>query len=94
MATFFLFGRYSAEALSKVSAERTQKAHKLIEGLGGKVVGIYGLLGEHDLVIITELPSMTEAVKASIALRRETNISFFTTAAMPVEQFDQIVGEM
>ena len=94
MPTFFLFGRYSADALSQVSAQRTQKAHKLLEDLGGKVVGIYGLLGEYDLVIITELPSMNEAVKASIALRRETNISFFTAAAIPVDQFDQIVGEI
>ncbi len=44
-------------------------------------------------MIITELPGMTEAVKASIALRRQTGASFITTAAMPIDQFDQIVGE-
>lgn len=94
MATFFMFGRYSKDALEKVSVERTRQAHQLIEKLGGKIKAIYALLGEYDLVIIVELPRMAEAMRASIALKRATDISFFTTAAMPVEEFDQMVGEM
>ena len=94
MATFFMFGRYSSEALEKVSVDRTRQAHKVVEDLGGQIKGIYALLGEYDIVIIVELPRMAEAMKASIALKRMTDISFFTAAAMPVEEFDQIVGEM
>ena len=94
MATFFMFGRYSSEALEKVSVDRTRQVHKVVEDLGGQIKGIYALLGEYDIVIIVELPRMAEAMKASIALKRMTDISFFTAAAMPVEEFDQIVGEM
>jgi uncharacterized protein with GYD domain len=94
MATFFMFGRYSKDALSRVSVERTRQAHQEIEKLGGKIKAIYALLGEYDLVIIAELPRMAEAMQASIALKRLTDISFFTAAAMPVEEFDQMVGEM
>jgi uncharacterized protein with GYD domain len=92
--TFFMFGRYSADALKRVSVERTRQVHQAIEELGGTVKGIYALMGEYDLVVIVELPRMTEAMRASIALKRLTDISFFTTAAMPVEEFDQMVGEM
>ena len=94
MSTFFMFGKYSAEALEKVSVDRTRQAHQVVEKLGGQVKGIYALLGEYDVVVIVELPRMAEAMKASIALKRLTDISFFTAAAMPVEEFDQIVGEM
>jgi uncharacterized protein with GYD domain len=94
MATFFMFGRYSKDALAKVSVQRTRQAHEVVETLGGKIKAIYALLGEYDLVVIVELPRMAEAMQASIALKRLTDISFFTAAAMPVEEFDQLIGEM
>jgi len=94
MATFFMFGRYTTEALEKVSVDRTRQVRRVMEELGGQIKGVYALLGEYDIVLIVELPRMAEAMKASIILKRLTDISFFTAAAMPVEEFDQIVGEM
>jgi uncharacterized protein with GYD domain len=94
MATFFMFGKYSSEATRKISAARTQQARELIEKLGGRVEEIYVLLGEYDLVIITELPRMAEAMQASIALNRLTDIAFFTAAAMPIEEFDEMADRM
>ena len=94
MATFFMFGKYSTDSIGKISVERTRETHQVIEQFGGQIKAIYALLGEHDLVIIAKLPRMAEAMQASIALKRLTNISFFTAAAMPIEEFDQMVGEM
>lgn len=94
MPTFFMFGRYSREALEKISAERTRKVDEALREMGGKVKGIYAMMGEYDVVIIVELPRMAEAMKASIALKRLTGISFFTAAAMPVEEFDMLLGEV
>ena len=94
MATFFMFGKYSTEAIGKICVERTRKAHQIVERFGGKIKGIYALMGEYDLVIIAEMPNMAEAMKASVTLKRQTDISFFTAAAMPVEEFDQLMGEM
>ena len=50
MSTFFMFGKYSSEAVKEVSAERTSKATSLMERFGGRVNSMYALLGEHDLV--------------------------------------------
>jgi uncharacterized protein with GYD domain len=94
MATFFMFGRYSGDSLGKISVERTRQAQAQIEKLGGKVKSIYALMGEYDLVMIVDLPRMTDAMKASIAMKRLMDISFFTAAALPVEEFDQLVGEL
>ena len=94
MATFFMFGKYSSEAVRKISVERTEKVREAIENLGGRVKDIYVLLGEYDVVIIAELPRMAEAMQASILLKRMTDISFFTAAAMPVEEFDQLAEKL
>lgn len=94
MATFFMFGKYSSEAARKISAERTDKVREAIEKLGGRVKDIYVLLGEYDVVIITELPRMAEAMQASIALKRLTDISFFTAAAMPIDEFDEMAESL
>jgi uncharacterized protein with GYD domain len=49
---------------------------------------------QYDGVIICELPRMAEAMQASVLLKRSTDISFFTAAAMPIEEFDQLLGEI
>jgi len=92
MGTFFMFGRYSSGAEKSISAKRTQEARELIESLGGRIKDIYALLGEYDVVIIAELPRMAEAMQASIALKSLTHVSFFTVAAMPIEEFDKLFG--
>ena len=94
MSTFFMFGRYSATALENVSVERTREVHQVVEKFSGQIKGIYALMGEYDLVIIAEFPRMAEAMQASVALKRATDISFFTAAAIPVEEFDQLLGEL
>ena len=92
MATFLMYGKYSADAIKKISAERTAKAAKLVESHGGKIEAMYATLGEHDLVLVVSLPSVEDAMKTSIALAKMTGIAFATAPAVPVEQFDQLTG--
>ena len=91
MATFFLFGKYSSEALKGISAKRTKETADIVKKLGGKVKFIYALLGCYDLVIVVELPGIQEAMKASIALAELTGIGFTTNPAVPVEAFDKLM---
>jgi uncharacterized protein with GYD domain len=91
MTTYFMFGKYTADALSGVSSARSQEAYQLVKGCGGEVKEIYALLGgEHDLVIITEMPGVEDAMKASIELTRKTGIQFSSCSAIPVDQFDDL----
>ena len=94
MSTFFMFGKYSQEALKKISARRTKKAVEAIEKFGGKIVSMYALLGEHDLALIVDFPKTEEAMKASVALNQLTGISFTTSPAISVESFDKIVENL
>lgn len=92
MATFVMFGKYTAEGLKGFSAARTKKAADLIKKLGGEVLSMYATLGEHDLMCLVNLPDVATAMQASVALTRMTGIAFTTAPAVPVEQFDKLIA--
>jgi uncharacterized protein with GYD domain len=92
MATFVMFGKYSAQAIKEVSAKRTKDAEGVIKKLGGKFKAVYALLGETDLLVIAELPSIEAAIQASVALSKTTGISFTTCPAVTVEEFDKLIS--
>ncbi len=94
MATFFMFGSYSTEALKALSVERTGKVLESVKRFGGEVRSIYALLGEKDLVLILDLPSAEQAMKVSVALHKLTGISFTTSPAVQVEEFDRMMREV
>jgi uncharacterized protein with GYD domain len=91
MATFFMFGNYTPEAIKNISIKRTEQAIDTIKQLGGDVKGMYSLLGEYDLLFCVDLPDVEAATKASISLAKLTSISFHTCPAVKVEVFDRLV---
>ncbi len=92
MAIYFMYGKYSKEALEGISAERTRKAADIIAKAGGKLLSAYALLGKYDIVAITDFPGVAEVMKASIALTKLTGIGFTGFPAITVEEFDKIKG--
>lgn len=92
MATFFLLGRYSIDAVKDISAERTARATATIGDHGGEVKAGYVLLGETDLVLIVDFPGVEEALKASVELTKMLGISFTTAPAVTVETFDKLIA--
>ena len=93
MTTFFMFGKYSQDSLKKISSDRTRKAISTIQQLGGRVKSVYALLGQSDLVFIVNLPSPAHATMASIELTKMTGISFTTSLAIPVDEFDKMFNK-
>jgi len=93
MPIFMMFGKYSSEALKGISPERTDKAVEVIEKNGGKVISMYAVLGEHDLVLTLDFPDSEKALAASVALNKLTGISFTTSPVVEVEKFDKLIAE-
>ena len=91
MDTFFMYGKYSKEALGGMSAERTKKALDVIAMAGGKVNSMYALLGKYDIVLITEFPGVNEVMKASIALNKLSGIAFTSFPAVSMDEFDKML---
>ena len=94
MSTFIMFGKYSAEATRGMSPERTNVVVDLVKKYGGEVNSMYALLGKSDLVFVVNFPAAENAMKASVAINKSTGISFTTSQAVSVEEFDNMLGEV
>ena len=94
MSIFLMFGKYSSEATKDISSDRTEKARELILKSGGKIISMFAVMGEHDLVFTIDFPDTEKAIAASVALYRLTGIHFTTSPVVDVEQFDRLVGEV
>lgn len=90
MMTFFLFGKYTPESIKGISLKRTEEISAEIRNLGGEIGAMHVLLGEYDLLFCVHLPSIDDAVKASVNLTRLTGITFKTYPAVTVEKFDEL----
>ena len=70
MASFMVQVSYTSEALSALIAKPQDRAGhigKVIAGLGGKLVGSWLAFGDHDLVMIVEMPNNVSAAALSLA---------------------------
>jgi len=92
MQTFLLSGTYTQDALKGISTERTRQAVEIVQNLGGTISSMYVVLGERDLMLIVELPNISEAIKASVELNKTTGIAFTTAPLLPVEEFDKLMS--
>jgi uncharacterized protein with GYD domain len=93
MPIFMMFGKYSSEALKGISPERTDRTVEVIKKNGGKVISMYAVMGEHDLVLTLDFPDSEKALATSVALNKLTGISFTTSPIVEVEQFDKLIAE-
>jgi len=92
MATYFLFGKYSSDAIKGMSAGRTEESSQIAKKFGGEIKSIYALLGEKDLVIIASFPTVEQVIKASLSITRSTGIAFTTSEAIEVKDFDRMIA--
>ena len=94
MPIFMMFGKYNQDSIKGVSSERTKKAVEIIGQNGGKVISMFAVVGEHDLVFTLDFPTTENALKTSVALNILTGISFTTSPVVDVEQFDRMISEI
>jgi uncharacterized protein with GYD domain len=94
MATFLMFGKYSADAVKKISAKRTTETVNLAKKFKGEIKGMYALLGAYDLLFIVELPGPEQAMQFSVSLSKLTGIAFTTAPAVSVAEFDKLMAEV
>ena len=94
MSIFLMFGKYSSEAMKHISPDSTEKAREVIQKNGGKIISMYAVMGEHDLVFTIDFPDADKAIATSVALYKLTGIHFTTSPVVDVEQFDKLVGKV
>jgi uncharacterized protein with GYD domain len=65
-----------------------------VEGMGGKVLGVYITMGEYDLVAISEGPSDEAVAAMLLAQGMQGNVRSTTLKAFTAEQFAEIVKNL
>jgi len=65
----------------------------LAEGLGGKLDAVYFALGDHDVVVIVDLPNIQAATALSVGVSASGLVRTKTTALLTVDEADQALGK-
>jgi len=76
---------FSTEALARLVAnpqDRTEAVRGPIEKLGGKIKEMFFAFGEHDAVLITEMPDNVSAAAISLAIAAGGSVRNSQTTAL------------
>ena len=76
---------------AKDTVKRAQAARELIESGGGRVIGIWWLIGEYDSMLICEIPDSETAVQLLLATGMQGNLHTITLQAFSEEEMGRIV---
>lgn len=71
---------------------RIDEAIQLFEKMGGKVIGLYMVMGEYDYVSIGECPSDEVATAFSLALGSQGNVKQTTLKAFTAKEIPAILN--
>ena len=95
MPKYLLQVSYTAEGakglLKDGGSKRRAAAEAAIGSLGGKIEAFYYAFGEHDLVVIADLPDAASVAAASITLAASGAVRTKTTVLLTTEEIDAAV---
>jgi uncharacterized protein with GYD domain len=96
MPKYLVEASYTAEGLKGLQRDRASGRRdaikKAVEGLGGKIEAMYYALGDHDVLVVLDLPSTIVATRLAIAVSASGLVRTKTTALLTVEEADEALG--
>jgi uncharacterized protein with GYD domain len=97
MAKYLIEASYSAEGLKGLQKDkasgRKQAVTKLLEGLEGKLEAMYYAMGEHDVILIVDVPDIVTAAALSLTVSATGLVRTKSTALMTVEETDRALAK-
>ncbi len=96
MALYVMLGNLKGEAFGKLESleERDRKLKGLMESLGGKIVGLYYMIGRYDFVLIFDMPAKENLVKLLAILGKHGTIRTETLETIPPDMLYKIAKEI
>ena len=74
--------------------ERFEKVKNIVANEKGRILNIYGLLGEYDALVVAEFKDNRSAMRASLRIGNLINAETNTLAAVEGSEFLQILSEI
>ena len=96
MPTFVTLGKWTDQGIRNVkdSPKRRQAFEDKITSMGGKVKDTYLVLGDYDIVVVTEVPNDETAAKLALGTAMQGNMRTTTMRAFSREEMDKIIGSL
>jgi uncharacterized protein with GYD domain len=92
MPKFLIKGSYSPEGIKGLLKEggsgRKSAVEKMLNGLNGKLEGIYYALGDSDVFVLVDAPDSTSVAAISLAVNSTGIVNITTTSLLTVEEMD------
>ena len=73
---------------------RIEEGIKLYQKMGGKVIGVYMVMGEYDYITIGEAPSDEVQTAAALAICSQGNVKTTTLKAYPAKDIPAILAKL
>jgi uncharacterized protein with GYD domain len=93
---YLLEARYSHEGLHGLihdkASGRAAAVKKAIESVGGKMENIYYAFGDHDVIVVLDLPDNVSAASLGIKVGSTGMVQTKTTPLLTVEEVDQAIA--
>ena len=96
MQTYVTLYKFTDQGIKNIKdiPRLMEDAIKNYEAMGGKVIGLYILMGEYDIIGIGEAPSDEIAMTFLMALGARGNVRTTTLKAFTKEQFAAMVKKL
>jgi uncharacterized protein with GYD domain len=78
----------------KDAPKRRQAFEDRIASMGGKVKDAYLVLGDYDIVVVTELPDDETAAKVALGAGMQGHVRTTTMRAFSRQEMDRIIGSL
>lgn len=97
MAKFLIHASYSPDGLKGLikdkASGRKAAISKMLESHGGKLEALYYTFGEHDAILIADLPDNVTAAAISIVVSSSGLAHTATTPLLTVEETDKALAK-
>ena len=96
MQTYVTLWKYTKEGLMdiKKTPKRFEFVKKVINSTGGKLLFVYGLVGEYDVITVMEMPDEKAAAATILKICSTGRITSQTMIALSVDEFLKIAKEV
>ena len=96
MPTYVTLWKYTKDGLVDMrnTPDRYETVKKIIDDAGGKLLSIYGLIGEYDVVTVMELPDEKVATSTILKICSKGRVTSQTMTALSIDDFLKIAKEV
>jgi len=97
MAKYLVQAAYTAEGLKGLQKDkasgRKRAVTNAVEGLGGKVEGMYFALGKYDVLLIVDMPDVVSGAALGLRVSATGLVRTKTTSLLTIEEADRALGK-